>query len=153
SFWAHIMGGPHRCCRIGPLLPRENVSWDELVRPGGFLARLPHSAAGRQLRAQSSLEGGTFRLPAEAEGAYAARGGPHGRDGDRFSGGNDIDRVAWHDRKGGDHTQEVARKAPNQLGLCAMCGNVWEWCQDTYVDDVRAIPPGGGPTPGDGPER
>jgi formylglycine-generating enzyme required for sulfatase activity len=153
SFWAHVMGRPHRCCRTGPLLPLENVSWDELVRPDGFFARLPQSEAGRQLLAQSSLEGGTFRLPSEAEWEYAARGGPHWRDGYRFSGGNDIDLVAWHDRKGGDHTQDVARKAPNQLGLFDMSGNVWEWCQDTYVEDVRAIPQDGGPTPGDGPDR
>src|SRR5262245_58857026 len=104
----------------------ENVSWDELVRPDGFFARLPQCAAGQQLLAQSSLEWVTCRRPAEAEWEYAARGGPHGRDGYRFSDGNDIDLVAWHDRKGGDHTQEVAHKAPNQLGLCDLSGNVWE---------------------------
>jgi formylglycine-generating enzyme required for sulfatase activity len=53
------------------------------------------------------------------------RGGQHWRDGYRFTGGNDIDRVAWHDPKGGDHTQDVARKAPNLLGLYNMSGNVW----------------------------
>ena len=153
SFWAHVMGRPHGCCRTGPLLPLENVSWDEIARPDGFFARLRQSEAGRQLLAQSSLEGGTFRLPSEAEWEYAARGGPHWRNGYRFSGGNDVDLVAWHDRKGGDHTQDVGLKAPNQLGLFDMSGNVWEWCQDTYVKDVRAIPQGGGPTPGDGPER
>jgi hypothetical protein len=26
SFWAHVMGRPHPCCRTGPLLPLENVS-------------------------------------------------------------------------------------------------------------------------------
>jgi formylglycine-generating enzyme required for sulfatase activity len=42
---------------------------------------------------------------------------------------NDIDLVAWYDRKGGDRTQDVAKKQPNQLGLLDMSGNVWEWCQ------------------------
>jgi len=34
--------------------------------------------------------------------------------------------VAWYDRKHGDHTQPVGRKAPNQLGIydmSAMSGN------------------------------
>ena len=71
----------HSCCRTGPLLPLENVSWDELVGPDGFFARLLPSEAGRQLLAQSSLAGGTFRLPSEAEWEYAWRGGPHWCDG------------------------------------------------------------------------
>ena len=81
SFWAHVMGQPHQCCRTGPLLPLENVSWDELVRADGFFARLRQSEAGRQLLAQSSLEGGTFRLPPRPSGSTrraAARTGGTG---------------------------------------------------------------------------
>lgn len=153
SFWAHVMGRPHPSSRTGPLLPLENVSWDELVRPEGFLARLRENVAGRSLLAQASLASGMFRLPSEAEWEYAARGGPHWRDVYRFSGGNDLDVVAWYDRKGGDHTHDVAQRAPNQLGLFDMSGNVWEWCQDAYTPDVRAIPQDGSPTTGDGLDR
>jgi formylglycine-generating enzyme required for sulfatase activity len=153
SLWTHVMDCPHPCGRAGPLLPLENISWDELNRRGGFFARLGESEAGRQLLSQASLAGCAFRLPSEAEWEYAARGGPRWRDGYRFSGGNDIDLVAWYDRKGGDHTHEVARKAPNQLGLFDMSGNVWEWCQDTYIRDVSAMPPDGTPTSGEGSER
>jgi formylglycine-generating enzyme required for sulfatase activity len=153
AFWAHVTGESPPSIGVGPLRPVENVSWDELVRPGGFLDRLRESQSGRVLLARASLAGGTFRLPSEAEWEYAARGGPNWRDGFRFSGGNDIDAVAWYDRKAGDRTQDVAQKAPNQLGLYDMSGNVWEWCQDTFVKDVATIPPDGRPNLADGPDR
>jgi sulfatase modifying factor 1 len=153
SLWAHIMGQPHSCCGSGPLLPVENVSWDELTRADGFFARLRQSEVGQSLLVQASLRNGAFRLPSEAEWEYAARGGPHWRDGYRFSGSNDIDLVAWYDRRAGDCTQDVAQKAPNQLGLFDMSGNVWEWCQDVYTNEVSSIPQDGNPTAGDGPER
>ena len=81
SFWAHVMGRPHGCCRTGPLLPLENVSWDELVRPDGFFARLRQSEAGRQLLAQSSLEGARSASPRRPSGSTrraAARTGGTG---------------------------------------------------------------------------
>jgi formylglycine-generating enzyme len=62
-------------------------------------------------------------------------------------------RVAWYDRKGGDHTQDVGRKAPNQLGLYDLSGNVWEWCCDTFTPEVQRIPGDGIPLTGEGDER
>jgi formylglycine-generating enzyme len=86
---------------------------------------------------------GAFRLPSETEWEYAARGGPHWLDGFRFSGSDDVDSVAWYDRRHGDHTQRVAQKAPNQLGVHDMSGNIWEWCQDVFTRDVATILRGG----------
>jgi formylglycine-generating enzyme required for sulfatase activity len=135
------------------MLPLENVSWDDITQAGGFLDRINASEVRRQICAQLSAADLVFRLPSEAEWEYAARGGPHWRDGFRFSGSNDIDKVAWYDRRHGDHTQEVARKAPNQLGIYDMSGNVWEWCYDTYTDDVGRIPADGSAYVGEGNER
>jgi formylglycine-generating enzyme required for sulfatase activity len=154
ALWMHVMGsGKNSAVNRGGDLPVENASWDELTRPAGFLDRINHSLVHAEISAQLPAGGAKFRLPTEAEWEYAARGGPHWRDGFRFSGSNDIDVVAWYDRKHGDHTQPVARKAPNQLGTYDMSGNVWEWCQDVFTRDVSNIPADGTPYAGPGAER
>jgi formylglycine-generating enzyme required for sulfatase activity len=153
ALWTHVMGADNPAVRRGAQLPLENVSWDEIVRPGGFFDRLNASPIRSLVAAQVPPGAWVFRLPSETEWEYAARGGPHWRDGFRFSGDNDIDRVAWYDRRGGDHTQEVAQKSPNQLGLYDMSGNVWEWCQDSFTEDVGAISADGSATVGESDER
>jgi formylglycine-generating enzyme len=143
EFWSHIAGPESNpAVHRGRDLPVENVSWDSLTMAGGFFERLNASATAATLRQQVGLRH-VFRLPTETEWEYAARGGPHWRDGFRYSGGNDVDAVAWYDRRHGDHTQPVGRKAPNQLGIYDMSGNVWEWCQDSFSRDVNVIPADG----------
>jgi sulfatase modifying factor 1 len=177
ALWTHVMGS-NPATRADLCCPVENVSWDQIRDGGGFLERINSSeildaVAGpeRTLR---------FRLPSETEWEYAARGGPHWTDGFAFSGSNSVDAVAWYGRrfsrvrrlgvralgwrigwrlfsKGNldrpSRTHEVATKAPNQLGLYDMCGNVWEWCEDGCVDDVDAVPRDGTPWRGPGPGR
>jgi formylglycine-generating enzyme len=173
ALWLHVMG-------FNPAVnenlnwPVENVSWNQVTEPDGFLDRLNSldlDISGQRMR---------FRLPSETEWEYAARGGPRWTDDFIYSGSNDPDEVAWygprwtrsHDfvarifgprlgwrlvgrprlRKR-THTHEVATKAPNQLGLYDMSGNVWEWCQDVCTDDLAAVPADGSPYPGPGDDR
>lgn len=154
ALWIHVVGDDaNPSVRLGPDLPLENTSWDVITRTGGFLERINGSPIRTSILASLKARTGTLRLPSETEWEYAARGGPHWRDAFRFSGSNDIDAVAWHDRKHGDHTQPVGLKAPNQLGIHDMSGNVWEWCQDVFTRDVARIPQDGTSFVGPGDER
>lgn len=164
ALWDHVMGSEGRpALHRGDDLPRENVSWDEIHHSDGFLNRINQSNIRTELVNRAcehlasikgeSLAHARLRLPSEVEWEYAARGGPHWQDGFRFSGSNDIEAVGWYGRKHGDHTQPVAQKAPNQLGIHDMCGNVWEWCQDVYTTDVSLIPTDGSPFLGAGEDR
>jgi formylglycine-generating enzyme required for sulfatase activity len=71
-----------------------------------------------------------YRLPTEAEWEFAARGGnlSHGY---MYSGGNNLDEVAWT-RNNALSPQPVGTKLPNELGLYDMTGNVAEWCNDWF---------------------
>ena len=79
----------------------------------------------------NSITGKIFRLPTEAEWEYAARGGCKSC-GYKYSGGNNIGRVAWYNNNSGSKTHSVATKSPNELGLYDMSGNVWELCSNSH---------------------
>jgi len=84
-----------------------------------------------------------YRLPTEAEWEYAARGGHKSTGEYKYAGSNSFDTVAWHTHNSSRKTHEVGQKAPNELGLYDMSGNVWECC----TTGMEVIPAAPKPTP------
>lgn len=107
----------------GEKLPVEQVSWNDCQI---FIAKL------------NRITGRKFRLPTEAEWEYAARGGNKSK-GYLYSGSDIAEDVAWYNavsgrRIGSGHSHKVGAKHANELGLFDMSANVYEWCQDFWVE-------------------
>ena len=130
ELWEAVMGSNPSFFSGNKNRPVENVSWDDCQV---FINKL------------NRLTGKRFRLPTEAEWEYAARGGKKSK-GYKYSGSNTIDDVAWYDTNSAGTTHPVSSKAPNELGLYDMSGNVWEWCSDWYGKSYYEESPEPNPT-------
>jgi formylglycine-generating enzyme required for sulfatase activity len=118
------------------LFPVERVSWEDAQE---FL---------KKLNAKERDNGYVYRLPTEAEWEYACRGGAtsleecsHHFYFDKPSNDLSSDQANFN----GNHPFGQAPKGkylgrptrvgsypPNELGLCDMHGNVWQWCADLF---------------------
>ncbi|MFQ3590471.1 MAG: formylglycine-generating enzyme family protein [Chloracidobacterium sp.] len=117
-------------------LPVDGVTWSQAVE---FCRRL------------ENITGKRFRLPTEAEWEYACRAGST----KPFAFGETLTtRVANINGEipygAGKVTPTAGRPLPvgslgiaNAFGLFDMHGNVWEWCQDAFVEDYDNTPTDG----------
>ena len=118
ELWSAVMGSNPSKFTGNMQRPVEQVSWDDCQT---FIYKL------------NQLTGETFRLPTEAQWEYAARGGNKSK-GYTYSGSDAEDVVAWYWDNSDRTTHPVKTKAPNELGIYDMTGNVYEWCSDWYGD-------------------
>ena len=134
ALWQTVMGSNPSSNKSNENLPVENMDWNACQQ---FVSKL------------SQITRQNFRLPTEAEWEFAARGGNKSQ-GYTYAGSNNLDEVGWYKDNSGNSTHVVATKAPNELGLYDMSGNVFEWCQDywgSYTSEAQVNPQG--PTSGE----
>ncbi|QQS54494.1 MAG: formylglycine-generating enzyme family protein [Candidatus Competibacteraceae bacterium] len=112
--WRAVMGDNPSRFKDSDNYPVEQVTWNDIQT---YLQKL------------NARTGRNYRLPTEAEWEYACRGGVTGQ---RYCGGNDPERLAWHGDNSGVRTHPVGQKAANGFGLYDMSGNVWEWTCSSY---------------------
>jgi formylglycine-generating enzyme required for sulfatase activity len=122
--------------------PVEMVNWNDVQT---FIEKLNERSSRKK-----------YRLPTNAEWEYAARGGAESK-GYKYSGSNIAGDVAWYaDNSGGSvddrSTRPVGTKAPNELGLHDMSGNLWEWVSDRFGKYAKETPLGTAVVNPKGPE-
>ena len=127
SDYSELGGG---MCRNHPV---ERVSWNDIQE---FIGRLNNAKGPSNCKGKPSDPSGCYRLPTEAEWEYTARAGTK----TVYFFGNDwrsgLDKNCWWHNNSRGMTHEVMSKSSNAWGLYDVCGNVWEWVQDKYSEDL-----------------
>jgi formylglycine-generating enzyme required for sulfatase activity len=127
--------------------PQINISWYRAAAYCNWLSRregLPECyepnpsgqyAPGMKIKPDALSLGG-YRLPAEAEWEYACRAGAGTS---RYYGASVelLGRYAWYNATAQNRMWPCGNLLPNELGLFDMLGNVFEWCQDFALNDLR----------------
>lgn len=85
----------------------------------------------------STLTGLQLSLPNREQWKFAAKGGlkTHGY---TYAGSDVADDVAWYSSNSGTNIHVVKLKAPNELGLYDMSGNVGEWTNEPVSSSINS---------------
>ena len=130
--WKAVMGKLPPCRFKGDDLPVERVSWEDAQK---FCQRL------------SKQKGRNYHLPSETQWEYACRAGTS----NPFSFGETLTTEfanfngehIFKDESRGIYrhvTTKGGTFAPNAFGLYDMHGNLWEWCEDSWLEDYSSSP-------------
>jgi formylglycine-generating enzyme required for sulfatase activity len=147
GLYERIMGdNPSFFSSCGTRCPVENVSWYDAI---AFTNALNDSLGLQRCYTFTSHQEISFvgitcrgyRLPTETEWEYVARSNQDFI----FSGGQEIDLLAWYINNSFSQTHPVGQKIGNRFGIFDMSGNVLEWVWDwkkIYKRDTKRNPTG-----------
>lgn len=132
--------------------PMTNITWTDAIKYCNWLSKVnnlkpAYTKKGEKYVCDFSADG--YRLPSEAEWEYAAKGGNKSQNF-TYSGGNDLEMIAWYAQNSRKSPQEIGTKLANELGIHDMSGNVWEWCWNYYSPIHHLVEKRDNPT---GPDR
>jgi formylglycine-generating enzyme required for sulfatase activity len=152
-----VMGtAPSNFTPCGADCPVERVNWHEAVAYCNQLSKIAGleqcytcygastdstCSAAASYRGASVYDCPGYRLPTEAEWEYAYRAGSktplyNGTGVKSCAADSAVDAVGWYKSNSLGSTHPVAGKQPNAWSLYDMPGNVWEWCNDFYQQDL-----------------
>ena len=77
-----------------------------------------------------------YRLPSESEWLQASCGKTDALSMDATT----LERSAWLTPWANNISHPVATKSPNEFGFHDLFGNVWEWCEDAWIDPQTSGP-------------
>lgn len=127
GLWDSIMLD-NRSTESGSLKPVNSITLSEIITFCNALSdseglERVYNWTSQGLLCDFSASG--YRLPTESEWEYAAKGGKKSK-GYKFSGSNDVDKVAWYNQNSKGKLHDVGTKKPNELGIYDMSGNLCE---------------------------
>ena len=165
--WQAVMGSGESHFGGHPQCPVENVTWFDCVEFCNRLSQHERRALAYTIHNPQFNDGHMtsatvtwnrdalgYRLPTEAEWERACRagsttayhnGGCVVPDPTQCADDSVLDAISWYCANSGQHTHDVAGKAPNAWGLYDMSGNVQQWCWDWFLPfsvDPRIDPTG-----------